>query len=446
MDPEIFTYTMGDPLTTTNASQVFSKAIKNASEELNGIKPFEKVSSQRFKNAVALNEWLERFERKLNTKQKTHDEKANILLDYLGSEVYKDYRTTTKATNKENEYENVKETLKNAIGLTNIQDEARRMFLTLTPKHKESTLHFIQRCKETAIPCNFTDSNAEVMAKALAMCISDKFQERAVSANWTNANLADAEAWLVQQEQLQVRKKEISERFAEPEESSVKEIKATASHGMEQRPCNKCNRRHSPNADCPAKFKQCLNCGLTGHFAAVCHQPNQNNPRGFQQGPQMQRGQWRGGRYPNGQGRGSFPNLRVNFPDYGPQPPQQGYNQGHGNQAQGNRDRWNGAGRGNWNGSNRGNFNRGNQRSNWNQGQSRGNLAGNQKGNWAQNERIRSIDHHEGDNGYYHEYPYPDIPSQSQLSSSTQQSNEEEDNNIQDDFYTAVRSIKLAEK
>ena len=91
-------------------------------------------------------------------------------------------------------------------------------------------------------------------------------------------------------------------------------------------------------------------------------------------------------------------------------------------------------------------MNRGNQRSNWNQGQSRGNLAGNQKGNWAQNERIRSIDHHEGDNGYYHEYPYPDIPSQSQLSSSTQQSNEEEDNNIQDDFYTAVRSIKLAEK
>ena len=70
LDPEALTYTMGDPLTTTNASQVFSTAIKNASEELHGIKPFEKVSNQRFKNAVHLNEWLERFERKLNTKGK----------------------------------------------------------------------------------------------------------------------------------------------------------------------------------------------------------------------------------------------------------------------------------------------------------------------------------------------------------------------------------------
>ena len=427
---------MGDPLTTTNASQVFSTAIKNASEVLTGIVPFEKVSSQRFKNAVALNEWLERFERKLNTKGKNDQEKADILLDYLGPEVYKDYRTTTKVTENANEYDNVKATLKNAVGITTIQEEARRMFMTLVPKHKETTLSFIRRCKEIALSCNFTNTSQEVMAKALAMCIEDKFQERAVAANWTNASLADAEAWLIQQEQLQVRKKEISERFDQEESGLVKEIKTTESHDMAQRPCNKCNRRHSPNADCPAKFKQCLNCGLSGHFAAVCHQPNQNKPRGFQHGPQILRGQYRGSRFQN-LGRGSFPNLRVNFPEYGPRLPGQNNTQ-YGNQTQENRGRWNGAGRGDWN--------RGNQRSNWNQGQSRGNFAGNQKGNWAQNERIRSIDHHEGDNGYYHEYPYPDIPSGSQLSSSTQQSNEEKDNNIQDDFYTAVRSIKLAEK
>ena len=465
LDPEALTYTMGDPLTTTNASQVFSTAIKNASEELHGIKPFEKISNQRFKNAIALSEWLERFERKLNTKGKNDGEKANILLDYLSPEVYKDYRTTTKITENANEYDNVKATLKNAIGLTNIQDEARRMFLTLTPKHKESTLHFIQRCKETAIPCNFTDSNAEVMAKALAMCISDKFQEKAVSANWTNANLADAEAWLVQQEQLQVRKKEISERFAEPEEGNVKEIKATASHGMEQRPCNKCNRRHSPNADCPAKFKQCLNCGLTGHFAAVCHQPNQNNPRGFQQGPQMQRGQWRGGRYPNGQGRGSFQNLRVSFADYGPRPPtpQQGYNQGQNttqfnNQMQGNRGRWNGNGQGDWNtGNQRDNWHQGqsrgfpnNQRGNWHQGQSRG-FSNNQRGNQYQGQasprgRVRSIDQQQ--NNGISTYPYPDLPQSSQQSSLSNQSNvrdKEEDEGIDDTFYTAVRSIKMVE-
>ena len=178
----------------------------------------------------------------------------------------------------------------------------------------------------------------------------------------------------------------------------------------------------------------------------MCHQPNQNNgfsPRGFQHGPQILRGPYRGPRFQN-LGRGSFPNLRVNFPDYGPRPPPQGYNQGqnntqYGQQTQGNRGGWNGAGRGVWN--------RGNQRPNWNQGQPRGNFTGNQRGNWSQNQRIRSIDHHESENEYYQEYPYPEIPSQQ--SSSTQQSNvveEEEDNNIQDDFYTAVRSIKLAEK
>ena len=436
---------MGDPLTTTNASQVFSTAIKNASEVLTGIVPFEKVSNQRFKNAVALNEWLERFERKLNTKGKNDQEKADILLDYLGPEVYKDYRTTTKVTENANEYDNVKATLKNAVGITTIQEEARRMFMTLVPKHKESTLHFIRRCKEIALSCNFTNSSQEVMAKALAMCIEDKFQERAVSANWTNASLADAETWLINQEQLHVRKKEISQRFDQEENCQVKEIK-TKPPLEDQRPCNKCGRRHSPEADCPAKNKNCINCGKVGHFAAMCHQPNQNNgysPRGFQHGPQILRGPYRGSRFQN-LGRGSFPNLRVNFPDYGPRPPPQGYNQGqnntqYGQQTQANRGGWNGAGRGVWN--------RGNQRPNWNQGQPRGNFTGNQRGNWSQNQRIRSIDHHESENEYYQEYPYPEIPSQQ--SSSTQQSNvveEEEDNNIQDDFYTAVRSIKLAEK
>ena len=458
---------MGDPLTDLNAGRVFSEAIKNASETLTGIKPFEKVSHQRFKNAVALNEWLERFERKLNTKQKTHDEKANILLDYLGSEVYKDYRTTTKVTDKANEYENVKETLKNAVGISTIETEARRMFMTLTPKPKESTLHFIRRCKEIALSCNFTNSSQEVMAKALAMCIENKFQERAVSAGWTNESLAEAETWLIQQEQLQVRKKEIQERFDQGENCQVKEIKAKAPL-EDQRPCNKCGRRHSPEADCPARNKNCLNCNLTGHFAAVCHQPKPNTgftPRGFNSGNQMQRGQWRGNAPQYGQGRGSFQNLRVSFADYGPRPPtpQQGYNQGQNttqfnNQMQGNRGRWNGNGQGDWNtGNQRDNWHQGqsrgfpsNQRGNWHQGQSRG-FSNNQRGNQYQGQasprgRVRSIDQQQ--NNGISTYPYPDLPQSSQQSSSSNQSNvrdKEEDEGIDDTFYTAVRSIKMVE-
>lgn len=309
--------------------------------------------------------------------------------------------------------------------------------MTLTPKNKESTLHFIRRCKETALSCNFDNPSQEVMAKALAMCISDKFQERAVSASWTNASLAEAETWLIQQEQLQVRKKEIQERFDQEESGHVKEVKTMTSPPEEQRPCNKCGRRHSPDADCPAKFKNCLNCSLTGHFAAMCHQPNQFTgfaPRGFNHRPQMQGGLWRGGRFQYGQGRGSFQNLRANFADYGPRPPA-GYNQGqnttqYGQQMQGNRGRWNGGGRGNWQ-----------------QGQSRG-FPSNQRGNWygqaSTRGRIRSIEHQS--NNEFSNYPYPEPPSQSSSSSNPSNTTEkEEDDGIQDDFYTAVRSIKRVE-
>ena len=310
-EPSLFELAMaGDPLSTTNAVAVFTSAIQAASNDID-IKAFEKNSDDRYTNTVQLEEWLEQFQRKLARKKNlTPEEKRDFLLDKLSEKARNDYRTTTAVTDQADAYENCKATLKKAIGIPNTESEATRMFHALVPKHGESALPFIRKCKEIALMAKFTNASEAVMNKALAMCYTDKFQERATSANWTSANLAEAEDWLIKQEQLLIRKKQIRDQFDPASASNIKAIQLIK--------CPNCYREH-PSDFCSAKGKQCYRCNELDHFSYAC--PNSTPASTTTNGPTNVNRYVQPQGYQNQQPRPGYYNQQSRPPYQGPYNP-----------------------------------------------------------------------------------------------------------------------------
>ena len=89
---------------------------------------------------------------------------------------------------------------------------------------------------------------------------------------------------------------------------------SAASGGNGRRRCPSCGIMEHRSGSCPAKGKECMNCGGLGHFAIVCDKPQKNQkPRATQRSSGFNRSS--GSNRPAGSNRPNYPRSGKKQPD-----------------------------------------------------------------------------------------------------------------------------------
>ncbi len=294
--------------------QIILSALVMASNDplVQMIKPFDPEEDSSTV-AIRWEKWVSRFEVYLVAKDITNGgrKKAQLLL-LSGSKVYDIYDTLAEDMH---DYDVVKPKLANYFKPFKDEAMAIFMFREQVQKPGESVDQFVTRLRAQAKHCGFTDISKEIRAQVLQKTINRKLRREVLKhPTWTlNEVLAEARAIENSEARagdIEGRSEETINRMRNVPPIAMQDRQAKnkcekcgcgcqgkqsnkQSQGNKQSEGNKQSQQkqsftHTPgicshcgNAwphdggqkHCPAKGKECRNCGAIGHFASVCRKP-----------------------------------------------------------------------------------------------------------------------------------------------------------------------------
>ena len=273
-EPDLFIFEMATALNTENVVEPMRDAVSKAIQGSNlQIEKFNIIPNERiFDTTVRLHKWLKTLDREFEEGNRTDAQKKRILLKYLSDEAFEEYESIPEDTTQANEYLKCVHTLKTAFCVDAPEDAVDVNLLSIRPAPNESPLTTLKRLSKAVKLGNYTNPQEEVMRIALATITNDKWMSKKVSQKWTKANFAEAMAFCRQLEQLKAQKQVMNEAN-ETSEATIKSL--NSEEPMEKKPCRKCLKHHEPGA-CFAYGQICNNCGLENHYARACknHDPN----------------------------------------------------------------------------------------------------------------------------------------------------------------------------
>ncbi len=258
--------------------------------------------------------WVSRFEMYLLAKDITDAgrKKAQLLI-LVGEKVYDIYETLADDAD---DYDAVKTKLDGYF--KPLKDEAMSVysFREESQKAGESVDQFVTRLKTMAKHCGFTDKDKEIRAQVLQKTHNKKLRREVLkNLTWDLA--------AVLKEARAIENSEARAGNMERSEETINRMKNVPPLAMQDRTpqdkkkCEKCgcgcqgkapkqNKQDKSDKqprsgfqhtsgvcsscgdswphqggqkNCPAKDKECHNCGFTGHFAKVCRKPKQQKPQ-----------------------------------------------------------------------------------------------------------------------------------------------------------------------
>ncbi|XP_048481488.1 uncharacterized protein LOC119692247 [Plutella xylostella] len=153
----------------------------------------------------------------------------------------------------------------------------RHMFRLLKQEKDEKFEKFVVRLRQQADKCQFTAKDENIIDQITEKCLSSELRKKILQiGDGITLDRIISEANL-----LEVVNKQLEKFGCTASSESINKIESKPKSKFEvsekeEIGCGRCgNRRHSSNdPNCPAKRRECLKCGLLGHFRQFCKTRN----------------------------------------------------------------------------------------------------------------------------------------------------------------------------
>lgn len=143
----------------------------------------------------------------------------------------------------------------------------RHVFRLIQQEPTEKFEKFVLRLRQQANKCQFKDKDEHIMDQVIEKCFSNDLRRKILKAGddiTLDRIISEANA-------LEAVNRQMDE-FGKPKSSEQTVNKIDTIRANQRGRCGRCgNFRHSSNSEkCPAREKDCLKCGLRGHFRQWC--------------------------------------------------------------------------------------------------------------------------------------------------------------------------------
>lgn len=255
---------------------------KNDNINIPSIHPF---SSNEGVFATPWDEWILSFDIYLKAAgldMADSQRKLNILLHNLGSFAQQKFRLLPKPTEAELEKHHIARDDQYSVALYQLQTEyTRKVSLVLLGiefrrrrQHPgEKIGDFVTALRQLATRCDYGELEDRLLAEQFTLGIQcDRIRERLISESLSGNDITFQRVYTIA-EQLYAAHQE-SQMVVDNENPQIHAIlqgrrQTSLAPPRRANNCSRCGTMHEPR-QCPAYNKQCHQCGILGHFAAVC--------------------------------------------------------------------------------------------------------------------------------------------------------------------------------
>uniref|UniRef100_A0AAQ4Q6X4 Gypsy retrotransposon integrase-like protein 1 n=1 Tax=Gasterosteus aculeatus aculeatus TaxID=481459 RepID=A0AAQ4Q6X4_GASAC len=220
------------------------------------------------------NKWVQRFENYTTAMNITGDARLKALLLHIAGERVHDIYDTLSA--EDDKYAETKQKLSGYFSpKKNVQYQVY-IFRKMVQEPGENVDSYHTRLRMLARNCEFADVNAEIKTQIIQSCASSRLRRKALREpelgleelldHGRTLELSEMQATGIERgttaavnvlDRKTVQKHPNSRRWSEKQQRS-------------DNSCRNCGGKYPHEGECPARSKQCRNCGKLNHFAKQC--------------------------------------------------------------------------------------------------------------------------------------------------------------------------------
>ena len=221
--------------------------------------------------AQSWSKWLRRFNRMLEINNINVDEQKKSYLFYYGGDEIEDIYDQNKDVS--DSYDDViKKITIHFNGTSNKQLNILK-FRELYQFEGEPFDEFVSRLREKAKLCSFTDPNEEIKSQIIQKCISQDVKRKALESDRLDLakliNIGKTDESITRQ-LLDLSKNDQFRKNATSNNNQYEHQINKNTYQDNKKMCFNCGGDYPHKQQCPAKGRECDNCGKLNHYARCC--------------------------------------------------------------------------------------------------------------------------------------------------------------------------------